>query len=244
MSQFAVSANDIDIAGLSLDVSVPTDWLNAELADADVTARAPGHLSARLSRTGNEIVVRGRVKAPVATPCARCLSPAPLDVDAELSLFLRPAPKAETHGPGHRHRRDDGGRNGAAKAEPKVKEAEYEFTAEEADVDTYDGETVVLDPFIREAILLEMPNFPLCSEACPGIGPAASREDREGGSSTLVGGAVVEDKAAPGLDPRLAPLSALREKLGQKPSASDKREQPASASPANAGTSKKKTKKE
>ncbi|WP_437841067.1 YceD family protein [Sorangium sp. So ce1153] len=244
MSQFAVSANDIDISGLSLDVSVPTDWLNAELVDADVTGRAPGHLSARLSRTGNEIVVRGRVKAPVATPCARCLSPAPLDIDAELSLLLRPAPKAETHGPGHRHRRDDGGRNGAAKAEPKVKEAEYEFTAEEADVDTYDGETVVLDPFIREAILLEMPNFPLCSEACPGIGPAASREDREGGSSTPVGGAAEEDEAAPGLDPRLAPLSALREKLGQKPSASDKREQPASASPANAGTSKKKTKKE
>ncbi|MGK3963081.1 DUF177 domain-containing protein [Sorangium sp. So ce118] len=244
MSQFAVSANDIDISGLSLDMSVPTDWLNAELADADVTGRAPGHLSARLSRTGNEIVVRGRVKAPVATPCARCLSPAPLDIDAELSLLLRPAPKAETHGPGHRHRRDDGGRNGAAKAEPKVKEAEYEFTADEADVDTYDGETVVLDPFIREAILLEMPNFPLCSEACPGIGPAASREDRQGGSSTLVGGAVEEDEAAPGLDPRLAPLSALREKLGQKPSASVKREQPASASPANAGTSKKKTKKE
>ncbi|XYI03357.1 YceD family protein [Sorangium sp. So ce1128] len=244
MSQFAVSANDIDISGLSLDVSIPTDWLNAELADADVTGRAPGHLSARLSRTGNEIVVRGRVKAPVATPCARCLSPAPLDIDTELSLLLRPAPKAETHGQGHRHRRDDGGRNGAVKAESKVKEAEYEFTAEEADVDTYDGETVVLDPFIREAILLEMPNFPLCSEACPGIGPAASREDRAGGSSTLVSGAVEEDEAAPGLDPRLAPLSALREKLGQKPSASGKRPQPASASPASAGTSKKKTKKE
>ncbi|WP_433937028.1 DUF177 domain-containing protein [Sorangium cellulosum] len=245
MSQIAVSANDIDISGISLDMPLPTDWLNAELADADVSGRAPGHLSARLSRTGNEIVVRGRVKAPVATPCARCLSPAPLDIDAELSLLLRPAPKAESHGPGHRHRRDDAaGRNGSAKAETKTKEPEYEFTAEEADVDTYDGETVVLDPFIREAILLEMPNFPLCSEACPGIGPAASREDREGGSSTLVAGAGEEDGAAPGLDPRLAPLSALRDKLGQKPSASDKRAQPASTSPASAGTSKKKTKKE
>lgn len=245
MSQFAVSANDIDISGTSLDVPLPTDWLSAELADAAVTGRAPGHLSARLSRTGNEIVVRGRVKAPVATPCARCLAPAPLDIDAELSLLLRPAPKAEGHGQGgHRHRRDDAGRNGAAKADAKTKEPEYEFSAEEADVDTYDGETVVLDPFIREAILLEMPNFPLCSEACPGIGPAASREDREGGSSTLAGGAVEGDEAAPGLDPRLAPLSALRDKLGQKPGASGKRAQPASTSPASAGTSKKKTKKE
>ncbi|WP_437942254.1 YceD family protein [Sorangium sp. So ce341] len=241
MSQIAVSANDIDISGISLDMPLPADWLSAELADADVAGRAPGHLTARLSRTGNEIVVRGRVKAPVATPCARCLSPAALDIDAELSLLLRPAPKAEAHG--HGHRRDDGGRNGAAKAGAKAKEPEYEFTAEEADVDTYDGETVVLDPFIREAILLEMPNFPLCSEACPGIGPAASREDREGGSSTLAGGAAEEDEA-PGLDPRLAPLSALREKLGQKPGGSDRRAQPASTSPAKAGTPKKKTKKE
>ncbi|MGK4004710.1 DUF177 domain-containing protein [Sorangium sp. So ce1036] len=242
MSQVAVSANDIDMSGLSLDVPLPTDWLNAELSDASVTAVAPGHLAARLSRSGNEIVVRGRVKAPVATPCARCLAPAPLEIDAELSLLLRPAPKAEGHV--HGHRRDDGARNGAAKAGGKVKEPEYEFTAEEADVDTYDGETVILDPFIREAILLEMPNFPLCSEACPGIGPAASREDRDGGSSNLVSGAVEDEEAAPGLDPRLAPLSALRDKLGQKAVASGKRAQPASTPPAKAGTPKKKTKKE
>ena len=42
----------------------------------------------------------------------------------------------------------------------------------EADLDEYDGERVVLDPFIREAILLELPSFPLCSEACPGIAPS------------------------------------------------------------------------
>ncbi|WP_437900864.1 YceD family protein [Sorangium sp. So ce124] len=246
MSQFAVSANDIDISGISLDLPLPLDWMNATLADSDVTGRAPGHITARLSRTGNEIVVRGRVKAPVATPCARCLAPAALDIDAELSLLLRPAPKADGHGHGHgHHRRDDAARNGAAKAgASKVKEPEYEFTSEEADVDTYDGETVELDPFIREAILLEMPNFPLCSEACPGIGPAASREDREGGSSALVRGVAEEDEAAPGLDPRLAPLSALREKLGQKPSGSDRRAEPASTPPAKAGTPKKKTKKE
>ncbi|WP_437493136.1 DUF177 domain-containing protein [Sorangium sp. So ce1014] len=251
MSKIAVSANDIDLSGTSLEMPLSTDWLNAELADVNVTSRAPGQLSARLSRTGNEIVVRGRVKASVAMPCARCLSPAAQDIDAELSLLLRPAPKAESHGHGHRrddaghgHRRDDAGRNGATKPVVKTKEPEYEFSADEADVDTYDGETVVLDPFIREAILLEMPNFPLCSEACPGIGPAASREDREGGSSTLARGAVEEDEAAPGLDPRLAPLSALREKLGQKPGGSDRRAQPASTSPAKAGTPKKKTKKE
>lgn len=255
MPQLAVPANDIDVSGLALDAPLPVDWLNAELSDADVTAVAPGHLSARLSRSGDEVVVRGRVKASVTTPCARCLDPAGVDVDAELSLLLRPAPKAEA--PSHGHRRDHAaGQNGGAKKGAKVKEPEYEFTAEEADLDTYDGETVVLDPFVREAILLDLPNFPLCSEACPGIAPAASRGDRAGGPSTLVGGdlddgspafggGAAEAKTGKGLDPRLAPLSALRDKLEQAPKgASGKGAQAASTPPAKAGAPKKKTKKE
>src|SRR5262249_11349841 len=123
----------------------------------------------------------------------------------------------------------------------KVKEPEYEFTAEEADLDTYDGETVVLDAFVREAILLEMPNFPLCSEACPGIGPAASGRDRDDGP-TIRARAEAEEATAPALDPRLAPLGALRERLGQRmPSrASDHPPSSESNRPAKSGTSKKK----
>jgi uncharacterized protein len=235
MPLIAVSANDIDIAGLALDVTLPVDWLNGELADAEVTATAAGHLKARLSRSSHDIVVRGRLKAAVSTPCARCLGPTAVDVDAELSLLLRPAGKADAHGHAHA-----AGSNGAAKKSAKTKEPEYEFSAEEAEVDTYDGETVVLDPFAREAILLEMPNFPLCSEACPGIGRAALGGDRGRDASTPDEG----DEEPPGLDPRLAPLSALREKLGQKsPQASDKRPQSASSRPAKSGTPKK-TKKE
>lgn len=52
--------------------------------------------------------------------------------------------------------------------------AEYEFSAEEAEHDEYDGDTIVLDGFVREAILLELPNFPLCSETCAGISPRLS----------------------------------------------------------------------
>jgi uncharacterized protein len=239
MSQLAITANDIDVSGLTLDVSLSAEWLTAILSDADVSASAPGHLTARLSRSGSEIIVRGWVKASVSTPCARCLRPAAVDVDAELSLMLRPAakvdlrPAARVDTAQHGHGRDHAaGQNGVAKKGAKAKEPEYEFSAEEADTDTYDGETVVLDPFVREAILLEMPNFPLCSEACPGIGPAASEGE-------------ADVAASPAIDPRLAPLGALREKLGQMPpSASEERPDSASSSPAKPGTPKKKTKKE
>jgi uncharacterized protein len=61
-------------------------------------------------------------------------------------------------------------------------------------VDTYEGEEVVLDRFVREAILLESPIFPLCSEACEGIRPASD-------SAPVSEGAVT--------DPRLLPLLEL-----------------------------------
>jgi uncharacterized protein len=170
----AFSAHDIDAAGLAVDAALPPVWLDAELAEASLTAKAPGRVSGRLSRSGNEIVVRARVRSSLTTPCARCLEPAAVEIDTDLSLLLRPeGPAAGT----------------------KAKAPEYEFTSAEADTDSFDGETVVLDGFVREAILLELPNFPLCSEGCPGIGPAAA--------------APVEEATAP-VDPRLLPLAALR----------------------------------
>jgi DUF177 domain-containing protein len=197
MPLLSISAHDIDAAGLALDAALPIAWLEAELTGSDVTATEPGRIAARLSRSGDDVVVRGRVKAKLAMPCARCLAPARFDVDAEVSLLLRPHPAAPPPPASAKAKaKAKTAKTGKAKPAAHGKEPEYEFSAGEADVDTYDGEAVVLDPFVREAILLEAPNFPLCSEACPGIGaapaPAALR---------------------PGVDPRLAPLGALREKL-------------------------------
>jgi uncharacterized protein len=224
MTLLSVSAHDIDAAGLGLDAELPAAWLDAELRDACVRARAPGpdgghpqlpgRVTVRLSRSGNEIVVRGRVRAALVTPCARCLEPAAVDVDAELSLFLQPVPAqpaGKSGKQGHHAPPPAKGTNAkpakgkAARGLPGKGEEEYEFSADEADHDTYDGETVVLDGFVREALLLEVPNFPLCSEGCPGIRPAAEAASAEGASV-----------ASPALDPRLSPLGALRAKLEAK----------------------------
>ena len=134
------------------------------------------------------------------------------------------------------------GKGSASKAARKAKDPEYEFAPEEAEHDTYDGETVVLDDFIREALLLELPNFPLCSEACPGIRPAEPAPGVE--------------PSAPGerVDPRLAPLGALKATLaksedmngkGSAPAAKSASKAPAKkakAAPEGAGKPKKKTK--
>jgi len=232
MPLFVIAAADIDAAGRSLEADLPVAWLDEQLGECDVHGKTPGHLSARLSRSGGEVVVRGRVRATVEVACARCLAPANLDIDTELSLLLRPDPaaaaqlegaaakpaapkspaakgKAEPPRAAAADKKVAGKRGGKASKEKEP--PEYEFSSEDADVDVYDGETVVLDSFVREAILLEMPIFPLCSESCPGIRPA-SPESVEGGE-------------APPIDPRLAPLGALQAKLAKaKSSPSTERE--------------------
>jgi uncharacterized protein len=90
----------------------------------------------------------------------------------------------------------------------KVKDAEakgeVEYTLEDAEADTlpYDGETVVLDDLVRDELLLGVPMIPLCSDDCPGMSPAPETN----------AGAPSEKK---GIDPRLAPLLAFRDKTSK-----------------------------
>lgn len=179
-----ITANDIDQAGITFAQRLPTEWLDAELSESGARATAEGDVRARLSRSGkSDIVVRGDCHAEVELPCARCLKPTAISVDGELSLLLKARPTQHDRA---RVQDRPSSRGTAAPTLPKAAvakakghgdarhtdsrhTAEYEFTSEEADLDEYDGDTVVLDAFVREALLLELPNFPLCSDACPGI---------------------------------------------------------------------------
>ncbi len=238
MSLFAINAADIDVAGRSIEADVPVDWLDTQLAECGLKGTAPGHLSARLSRSGSEVVVRGKTRVLLEAQCGRCLSPAKLDVEAELALMLQPAktPAPAASATDTRATKGTSAKGaagqGAAKGKRPAKEKdlpEYEFSSGEADVDTYDGETVVLDDFVREAILLEIPIFPLCSEDCPGIRPASSD--------------VIDEGEEPRVDPRLAPLSAFRAVLAQSKAGLGESNDDSGARPRSASAShRKKTK--
>jgi uncharacterized protein len=186
------NAADIHLEGIEVDVELTQQWMGRALEDTEVQppteGTRSGRLHGRLSRSGNDIVVRAHVKVSVEVPCVRCLEPAAIEVDSELSLLLQPKPNEPKRGR----------RAGKPKGGKRQRAEEYEFESSEADLDTYDGENVVLDPFVRELILLEVPTFPLCRESCPGIQRP---------------GAEPEPDQRP-LDPRLAPLGAFRETEG------------------------------
>jgi uncharacterized protein len=188
---FVIPVHDLEVDGRDVTFPITAAWLRGALEGCELQpAGRDGRLEAHLTKTGNDILVQGQVDVALAIPCARCLTPVELRPHVELALLLQPgatAPGPSSRGPQ---------RSEHAKG-PSTRDDESEFSGNDADVDTYEGDEVVLDRFVREAILLESPIFPLCSEACEGIRPASE--------SASASGQVVSD-------PRLLPLLELAKK--------------------------------
>jgi uncharacterized protein len=182
--EFSFPISELDPGGKQFRRPVRTAWLREVL---DGTAIGPserdGELDVRLSKSGDDVVVRGSLSAVLVVPCARCLSPAVVPVHEELSVMAVPgaaAPKRDKRGGDD----DDG---------------EADVDPGEADVIAYEGDILLLDDLVRDELLLGIPMIPLCSEACPGIRPEQASSDASS----------AEDES---IDPRLAPLLKLKTK--------------------------------
>jgi uncharacterized protein len=195
---FVIPIHDLDVDGRDVTFPVTAAWLRGALEACEMQPAGPeGRLEAHLTKTGNDVLVQAQVDVELTISCARCLQPVALRPNIELALLLRPAPAGASTAPSSTPPK----RRSAAKRGTDREESDGDFSADEADEDTYDGDEVVLDRFVREAILLESPIFPLCSEACEGIRPASE-------SASLTGQAVT--------DPRLLPLLELAKRRNMK----------------------------
>jgi uncharacterized protein len=166
-------------------------WLGWALEGTEAHSTGkPGHAAATLSRNGREVLVRGRVEAEVELPCARTLDPAGYDLRADLVLILhkREEPRPPGQAAGKRSSRRE------------ARDGEALLGVEDAASDSYSGETIALDDFVREQLLLELPMFPLRSDLRSGESPAMLAPPQGPGSGS-------------GIDPRLLPLQALADRL-------------------------------
>jgi len=222
---FSYSIADVE-NGIRVREPLTSRWLASVLegTDVEVSPSAQGLLEASLTMSGRSVLVSGKVQASVLMPCARCLQPASVAIECDLILHLVPdaPPKGRVQNAKAVKNAADphagkGNVKGTAKKDAKkdAKDSERKrrrgkavedddddgrlMDADEADFDTYSGDDVVLDDFVREAILLELPMFPLCSETCPGIGAPPSETAES----------ATEDSP---IDPRLAPLMELKSK--------------------------------
>jgi uncharacterized metal-binding protein YceD (DUF177 family) len=169
-----------------------------------------------LSKSGRDIMVRGRAEVAVSMPCVVTLDPLDIDLNPEIFLMLAPAPSEPTGKPGRSEKkravagasgkeapaeaRAAGSRKRGASHEDEEGELLDESTAAR---DTFEGSQIELDSFIREFLLLELPMFPRRSDlpSSPGaaIGPRLVTPE--------------SDEQEPVIDPRLQPLAALRSRL-------------------------------
>lgn len=207
---FSVKLADLEYGDQELDEEIPVGWLEEALTGSEATSRGlPGRLTATVSKSGRDVMVRGRATAAVSMPCARTLDPVDVDLDANIFLLLRPATA-----PSAAERRPRKEKEGAPKRPPKQrregqKPPAREEALEDSDAarDTFEGEEVVLDGFLREFLMLELPMFPL-------------RPDLRSDEATGISGPPIPEapsaREGKEIDPRLAPLAAIASRLSEK----------------------------
>jgi uncharacterized metal-binding protein YceD (DUF177 family) len=197
---FAVRVADLERGPKEITFTLSEDWLARALSDAQAVPLGPGEATVELTKSGELVLVRGRAHVKVTVPCVVTLDPVPLDLEPEIFLQLAKAAepssrgKAEPPGPKKKGGPKPGAHGRKHKEEP-------ELSAEEAAYDTFRGEEIALDDFFREFILLEIPPYPRRSDL---------PSPEESISSRPLADPDVEAKP---LDPRLAPLLGLANRL-------------------------------
>ncbi|HVU06006.1 MAG TPA: hypothetical protein VHE30_29855 [Polyangiaceae bacterium] len=223
---FKVPLADLEYGDKDLDEPIPVEWLRSAFEGTEAVPNGPGSLELTLSKSGREVMARGRARAEVTMPCARTLDPVVYPLESEVFLLLTPRSAAQPAARPERARKagaaarpgkpGSGEKKGPTGGKPgkpgkhgkgKDKDAEDALLSDsDAARDTYDGENVVLDPFIKEFLVLELPMFPLREDLRSEDTPAIERppEPVEGRSR------------GEALDPRLAPLADIAKRLREK----------------------------
>jgi uncharacterized protein len=106
----------------------------------------------RASRKGQEVRLKGGIRAEVEISCDRCLRPvaAPLEVEFEESFIPVAADAREGE-------------------ERELHEADLHLSV-------YEGESVDVDELVREQVLLALPARFVCREDCKGLCPSCGAD--------------------------------------------------------------------
>jgi uncharacterized protein len=93
-----------------------------------------------------DIRLKGQFAGKFEVPCARCVDPVQIPLQAEFDLIFRPA-DADSEAP------------------------ERSITAPETEIGYYQGDSLLLEDVLREQVLLALPVRTLCKPDCKGLCP-------------------------------------------------------------------------
>ncbi|MBN2341287.1 MAG: DUF177 domain-containing protein [Deltaproteobacteria bacterium] len=147
------------------------EWTNALLSQCEYPVEAvSGKCTLNAAPTDSGIQLTGAVRFQIKTDCNTCLNKLLLDLSAHIDTFMQPAEAADV--------------------------LQEEWTPEDLDIEYYTGNTIVLDEFIGDSILLELPMIPRCSGTCRKIKGLMTADELEKQKSTV--------------DPRLRALADIK----------------------------------
>lgn len=111
----------------------------------------PPEIAGRVSRSGHEVRVRGKINARAEVDCDRCLKAVTVPVETEFDVTYVP---------------EDDYREGEA----------AELKEDDLSLSVYDGATIDVDELVREQLLLALPTRALCTEECKGLCPVCGAD--------------------------------------------------------------------
>lgn len=218
--ELVIPVADLERGPKHADFVLSTGWLRRALEGTDASIERAGQLAVTLSKNGTSVLVRGQLAADLTLPCVVTLDPVPVPVRVDILLMLSPRDGATTEHESRIARRrarpskaeglsqpdkkqaDRPGRpKNLGKAEGKWEETPV-LTDETAGQDYFEGHEVVLDDFVREFLILELPMFPRRSDL--------PTDDLTANPPLPAGSQPKGDKP---LDPRLSPLAELKSRL-------------------------------
>lgn len=142
--------------GLQLPIVLEREWLQRVFSDfgEEVNCPCPVKVMAEARKMGSTVIIQGAVSTQLIMPCARCLEPAELKIEANFRYVMVPEP------PGCR--------------------ADAELTSEDIEYGYYTEDSIDVLPLIYEQICLQLPMVVLCREDCRGICPRCGRNLNHG----------------------------------------------------------------
>jgi uncharacterized protein len=128
---------------------IPDEGIALDIEESIDTNSVFSPVSARLSieKAGEEIMVKGDLRAEIKLICSRCLKEYNGKLTVPVDVVYRPVEELK----------DEAHLN--------------EVKSEELDLDFYSGEEIDLLDLIKEQVELNIPMKPLCDDACKGICP-------------------------------------------------------------------------
>ena len=147
MSTFEIDLDDFSGEPLDVDLQPSREEPDALFEDFEDEYRVddPDSFQVELTATldGRTVILSGEVIGTFVYTCGRCLTERTTDVRSRIDLKVLSREEWE---------------------ESYTGEEEIALEADDLDTDYYEGESVDLRPFVRDAFMMELPQWPQCPE--------------------------------------------------------------------------------